>query len=190
MTKKSATKKSAAIGKNMLLIITGSIAAYKALDVIRRLREQGVSVRCILTQGGAQFITPLSVAALSGEPVYGDIFSLKDEVEMGHIRLVREADLVLVAPASADIIAKLAQGAADDLASTALLANDKPLLIAPAMNAQMWAHPAVIRNVKQIQADGARIIPPAKGDLACGETGEGRLAEVDAIVAAVLKALH
>lgn len=175
--------------KNLLLIISGSIAAYKSLDVIRRLSERGVTTRVILTQGGAQFITPLSVAAISGQPAYTDLFSLKDEVEMGHIRLVREADLVLVAPASADIIAKMANGITDDLATAALLASDKPLLVAPAMNAQMWAHKATQRNLKQIQADGAKLIPPGKGTLACGEIGPGRLAEPDDIVAAVLKHL-
>jgi phosphopantothenoylcysteine decarboxylase/phosphopantothenate--cysteine ligase len=173
--------------KNLLLIISGSIAAYKSLDVIRRLREQEVTVRCILTPGGAQFVTPLSVAALSGQPVYGDLFSLKDEAEMGHIRLSREADLVLVAPASADLMAKMANGFADDLATATLLASDKPLLVAPAMNARMWAHPATQRNVQRLIDDGAVLIEPGKGAMACGETGAGRMAEPDAIVAAVLE---
>lgn len=172
---------------NLLLIVSGSIAAYKVLDVIRLLREKNVRVRTILTHGGAKFVTPLSIAALSGEAVYTDLFSLKDETEMGHIRLVREADAVLVAPASADIIARMAHGMADDLATAALLANDKPLFIAPAMNAQMWAHPATKRNVAQIVADGAVLIGPEEGSLACGEVGAGRLASTEVIVREVLR---
>ncbi len=175
--------------KNLLLIISGSVAAYKSLDMIRRLREQGHTVRCILTKGGEQFITPMSVAALSGNPTYSDLWSLKDEAEMGHIRLSREADLVVVAPASADIIAKMAHGHADDLATATLLANNKPLLVAPAMNTQMWNHPATKRNIAQIEKDGAKIITPGSGELACGEIGEGRMADVDAILAAIKKAL-
>lgn len=175
--------------KTVLLVISGSIAAYKSLDVIRRLREKGIRVRCILTEGGAQFITPLSVASLSGEPVYTDLFSLKDESEMGHIRLTREADLVVVAPASADLMAKMAHGMADDLATSALLASDKPVMIAPAMNTQMWVKPSTQRNVKQLIDDGAVLIEPGSGDLACGETGQGRMAEPEAIVACVVKAL-
>lgn len=173
----------------ILLIISGSIAAYKSLELIRRLKERGVAVRCILTPGGAQFITPLSVASLSGEPAYGDLFSLKDEVEMGHIRLTREADVVVVAPASADLIAKMASGRADDLATAALLASDKKILVAPAMNARMWEHPATQRNLKQIEKDGAILIPPASGELACGEIGEGRMAEPEAILQAIVKHL-
>lgn len=171
--------------KNILLIISGSIAAYKSLDLIRRLREQGKNVRCVVTKGGEQFVTPMSVAALSENPVYTDLWSLKDEAEMGHIRLSREADAVIVAPASADIIAKMANGFADDLATATLLANNKPLYVAPAMNMQMWNHPATKRNLKQIQADGAIIISPGKGELACGEVGEGRMAEVEAILSAL-----
>lgn len=174
---------------SVLLIITGSVAAYKSLEVVRRLSERNVKVRTILTKGGAEFVTPLSVAALSGQPVYSDLFSLKDEVEMGHIRLSREADLILVAPASADIIAKMAHGLADDLASSALLASDKPVLVAPAMNTRMWEHAATKRNVAQVKADGVQVIEPGSGDLACGETGAGRLAEPEAIAAAVLKKL-
>ena len=132
--------------RNILLIITGSIAAYKSLDVIRRLRERGVNVACVLTEGGAQFVTPLSLASLSGNPVYGDLFSLKDETEMGHIRLSREADLIAVVPASADIIAKMAAGITDDLATATLLASNKPVLIAPAMNERMWEHKATKSN--------------------------------------------
>lgn len=175
--------------RNILLIISGSVAAYKALDLIRRLREKEMRVRTILTNGGAQFITPLAVSSLSGEPVYNDLFSLKDEVEMGHIRLSREADLVAVAPASADLIAKMAHGLANDLATATLLANNKKLLVAPAMNTQMWNHPATQRNLKQIEADGAILIAPAEGTLACGETGPGRMAEVDVIVEAILREL-
>ncbi|MGE3713005.1 MAG: bifunctional phosphopantothenoylcysteine decarboxylase/phosphopantothenate synthase [Alphaproteobacteria bacterium] len=175
--------------KSVLLIISGSIAAYKSLDLIRRLKERGIELRCILTKGGAEFITPLSVASLSGSAVYGELFSLKDEVEMGHIRLSREADLVVVAPASADLIAKMAHGFAGDLASATLLASKKPLLVAPAMNTQMWQAPATQRNIKQITKDGATIIQPGSGMLACGEEGQGRMAEVDDIVTAVLHAL-
>ena len=174
---------------SILLIISGSIAAYKSLEVIRRLSERGVEVRTILTKGGAEFVTPLAVASLSGQPVYSELFSLKDETEMGHIRLTREADLVLVAPASADLIAKMANGQADDLATAALLANNKKLLVAPAMNSYMWNHPATQRNLKQIEADGAQIIAPSSGELACGEIGEGRLADVDTIVETVLSSL-
>ncbi len=168
--------------KNLLLIISGSIAAYKSLDLIRRLRERGINVRCIVTKGGEQFVTPLAVASLSENAVYTDLWSLKDETEMGHIRLVREADAVIVAPASANIIAKMAQGIADDLASTALLANNKPLFVAPAMNKEMLAHPATRRNIAQIRSDGAIIIEPESGLLACGETGAGRMAEISSIV--------
>ena len=172
-------------GKRILLIIAGGIAAYKSLELIRRLRDRGVRVRCILTAAGARFITPLAVASLSGERVFGDLFSLTDEAEMGHIRLSREADLVVVAPATADLIAKMAHGLADDLASTALLATDKPVLIAPAMNPQMWAHAATRRNVATLSGDGIRMVGPNPGDMACGEIGLGRMAEPDEIVAAI-----
>lgn len=171
--------------KSVLLIITGSIAAYKSLEIIRLLKKQGVTVRCILTRGGAEFVTPLSVGALSEQPVYQGIFDLKDEVEMGHIRLSREADCVLIAPASADIIAKMAHGVADDLASSTLLACRTPIFVAPAMNAAMWEHPATQRNIKQIEADGAKIIAPMSGALACGEEGLGRMSEPEAIVRAL-----
>jgi phosphopantothenoylcysteine decarboxylase/phosphopantothenate--cysteine ligase len=172
-------------GKRILLIIAGGIAAYRSLDLIRRLRERGATVRCVLTKGGEQFVTPLSVAALSEEKVYQDIFSLTDEAEMGHIRLSREADIVVVAPATADLIAKMANGHADDLASTALLATDKPILIAPTMNVRMWEHPAVRRNTGQLEADGVHRVGPGSGELACGETGSGRMAEPLEIVAAI-----
>lgn len=174
---------------SVLLIISGSIAAYKSLEVIRRLSERGVTVSGVLTHGGAQFITPLAVTAVSGQPTYTDLFSPKDEGEMGHIRLTRDADLVVVAPASADIMAKMAHGIADDLATAALLANTKPLLIAPAMNPTMWAHPATRRNVKQLISDGAVLIEPGDGAAACGEFGEGRMAEPNAIVACIIEAL-
>ena len=149
-------------GKRILLIISGGIAASKALELIRRLKERGASVRAILTAGGAEFITPLSVAALSGEKVYGDLFSLTDESEMGHIRLSREADLVVVAPASADLMAKMAAGLADDLATTALLATDKPVMIAPAMNSMMWQNPATLSNVEVLARRGVLRVGPAR----------------------------
>ncbi|HYZ26265.1 MAG TPA: bifunctional phosphopantothenoylcysteine decarboxylase/phosphopantothenate--cysteine ligase CoaBC [Geminicoccaceae bacterium] len=173
----------------ILLIIAGGIAAYKSLEVIRRLREQGIGVRCILTAAGAEFVTPLAVASLSGERVFTDLFSLSDEAEMGHIQLSREADLVVVAPATADLIAKMAHGLADDLASTALLATDKPVLIAPAMNPMMWDHSATRRNVAQVQVDGIRLVGPNPGDMACGETGIGRMAEPEQILAAIQELL-
>ncbi len=172
-------------GKRVLLIISGGIAAYKSLELIRRLRKNGLAVRCILTRGGAQFVTPLSVAALTEDKVYTDLFSLTDEAELGHIRLSREADLVVVAPASADILAKMARGLADDLASTALLATDKPILVAPAMNVRMWQHAATQTNLTALLERGVRIVGPNEGDMACGEFGPGRLAEPDEIAAAI-----
>ncbi|WP_374442669.1 bifunctional phosphopantothenoylcysteine decarboxylase/phosphopantothenate--cysteine ligase CoaBC [Stella sp.] len=172
-------------GKRILLVIAGGIAAYKSLDLIRRLRERGAGVRCILTRAGAQFVTPLAVASLSEDRVYEDLFSLTDESEMGHIRLSREADLVVVAPATADLLGKMAAGLADDLASTALLATDKPVLVAPTMNVMMWAHPAVQANMALLQARGVRRIGPGSGELACGEVGSGRMAEPLEIVAAI-----
>jgi phosphopantothenoylcysteine decarboxylase/phosphopantothenate--cysteine ligase len=172
-------------GKRLLLVISGGIAAYKSLDLIRRLKERGVSLRAILTAGGAQFVTPLSVAALSEGKVYQDLFSLTDESEMGHIRLSREADLIVIAPASADLIAKMAQGFADDLATTTLLAADKPILAAPAMNMMMWAHPATEANIAILKSRGVRLVGPEAGDLACGEVGSGRMAEPAQILAAI-----
>jgi len=171
--------------KRILLIIGGGIAAYKSLDLIRRLRERGASVRAILTRAGAEFVTPLSVSSLTGDKVYQDLFSLTDEAEMGHIQLSRDADLLVVAPATADLIAKMATGRADDLASTALLATDKPVLIAPAMNVRMWLHPATQRNIAQLQTDRVSLVGPNDGDMACGEFGPGRMAEPLEIVAAV-----
>lgn len=171
--------------KRLLLIVSGGIAAYKSLEVIRRLRERGHAVRCILTKAGAEFVTPLSLAALSEDKVYDDLFSLTDESEMGHIRLSREADLVLVAPATASILAKMAAGIADDLATTALLASDCPVVVAPAMNVRMWEHPATQANMAVLEARGVRRLGPVEGDMACGEWGMGRMAEADAITAAV-----
>ena len=171
--------------KRVLLIVSGGIAAYKSLDVIRRLRERGHAVRCILTQAGAEFVTPLSLGALSGDKVYDHLFSLTDESEMGHIELSRAADLVLVAPATASILAKMAAGIADDLATTALLATDCPVMVAPAMNVRMWEHSATQANMAALEARGVMSIGPDEGDMACGEWGLGRLAEANAICAAV-----
>ncbi|WP_420430469.1 bifunctional phosphopantothenoylcysteine decarboxylase/phosphopantothenate--cysteine ligase CoaBC [Kordiimonas sp.] len=172
-------------GKRILLIIGGGVAAYKSLDLARRLMERGASVRGVLTAGGQQFITPLSVASLTGDQCYTDLFSLKDEAEMGHIRLSREADLVIVAPATADLMAKMANGIANDLASTILLATDKQVMVAPAMNAEMWDNKATRRNVDTLRRDGILMVGPEAGLLACGEVGAGRLSEVVDIVAAV-----
>ncbi|RMD63909.1 MAG: bifunctional phosphopantothenoylcysteine decarboxylase/phosphopantothenate--cysteine ligase CoaBC, partial [Alphaproteobacteria bacterium] len=172
-------------GKRLLLIVSGGIAAYKSLEFVRRVRERAVAVRCILTRAGAQFITPLSLAALSEDKVYDDLFSLTDEAEMGHIRLSREADLIVVAPASADILAKMAHGFADDLATTALLATDTPVLVAPAMNVRMWQHPATRANMALLVERGVHVVGPGEGAMACGEYGPGRMAEPDEIVAAV-----
>ncbi len=172
-------------GKRILLIIGGGIAAYKALELIRRLREAGAEVRGVLSDAGAQFITPLSVASLTGNPCHRDLFSLIEEAEMGHIRLSRESDLVVVAPATADLMAKMAHGLANDLASTILLATDKPVLVAPAMNVEMWRHRATRRNLEILLGDGIHVVGPGSGDLACGETGPGRMAEVAEILAAI-----
>lgn len=162
---------------SILLIISGGIAAYKSLELIRLLKKSDAGVRVILTKGGEQFVTPLSVSALSEHPVYTDLWSLKDESEMGHIRLSREADLIIVAPASANLIAKMANGIADDLASTTLLASNKPILISPAMNPEMWSKPSTQRNIHQLEQDGVHVIQPRTGDMACGETGTGRMPE-------------
>jgi len=172
-------------GKNILLVISGGIAAYKSLELIRLIRKAGGTVRCILTKGGEQFVTPLSVAALTEQEIYTDLWSLKDETEMGHIRLSREADLIVIAPASANFIAKAAHGFADDLATTMLLAANKPVLFAPAMNHMMWNNPATQANVATLQSRGFRMIAPTEGDMACGEFGVGRLAEPDAILSAL-----
>lgn len=171
--------------KRILLIISGGIAAYKSLEFIRRVRELGFKVRCILTEGGANFVTPLSVSALSGDKVYSELFSLTDESEMGHIRLSREADVLVVAPASANIIAKMAAGLTTDLATTALLATDKPVLLAPAMNPAMWSNAATQKNISDLESRGIKIIGPAEGNLACGETGLGRMVEPEELIRAV-----
>ncbi|ATC26604.1 bifunctional phosphopantothenoylcysteine decarboxylase/phosphopantothenate--cysteine ligase CoaBC [Caulobacter vibrioides] len=176
--------------KRVLLIVGGGVAAYKALLLTRLLRKAGVAVRPILTKAGAAFVTPLSLAALAEDKVYEDLFSLTDEHEMGHIELSRSADLVVVAPATADLIAKAAQGLAGDLASTTLLATDKPVLMAPAMNVRMWLHPATQRNIATLKADGVRFVGPEEGAMACGEFGPGRLAEPEAIFAAIMAALE
>ena len=170
-------------GKQILLIVSGGIAAYKAAVLVRRLKDAGATVVPILTKGGAQFITPLTLAGLAEHPVYEDLFSLKDESEMGHIRLAREADLILVAPASADLIGRMAAGLADDLASTTLLAADGPVAIAPSMNPVMWANPATQANVHALMARGVHVWGPADGDMACGEIGSGRLTEPEDLVA-------
>lgn len=175
--------------KRILLIVGGGIAAYKALELTRLLRKAGVGVRPILTKAGEQFVTPLSLAAISEDKVYSELFSLTDEAEMGHIELSRSADLVVVAPATADLIAKAVHGHASDLASTTLLATDKPVLMAPAMNVRMWEHPATRRNVAQLKADGVLFVGPDKGAMACGEYGFGRLAEPPAIFEAIMAAL-
>lgn len=176
---------SALDGKKILLVVSGGIAAYKSLELIRLIKKAGASVRCVLTQGGAKFVTPLSISSLSGEQTYTDLWSLKDETEMGHIRLSREVDLIIVAPASASFIAKMAFGLADDLATTTLLAADKPVLIAPAMNHKMWEHPATRENISTLARRGIRTVGPRAGDMACGETGMGRMAEPDEIMDAI-----
>lgn len=176
-------------GKRILLIIGGGIAAYKALDLIRRLRERGASVTPVMTRAAGEFVTPLSVAALAGETVHSDLFDLTAEAEMGHIQLSRVADLIVVAPATADLLAKMVQGRADDLASALLLATDTRVLVAPAMNVRMWTHAATQRNLAQLRADDVLFVGPNDGDMACGEFGPGRMAEPLEIVAAVQGAL-
>ena len=175
--------------KRILLIIGGGIAAFKSLDLIRRLRDQGAEVVPVLTRAGEEFVTPLSASALAAQKVYRDLFDLTDEAEMGHIELSRAADLVVVAPATADLMAKMANGLANDLASTLLMATDKRVLIAPAMNVRMWDHPATQRNLARLQGDGVLVVGPDEGAMACGEFGPGRMAEVPDIVAAVGAAL-
>ena len=175
--------------KRILLIIGGGIAAYKSLDLIRRLRERGAWVTPVLTKAGAEFVTPLSVSALAGEKVFSDLFDLTDEADMGHIQLSRSADLVVIAPATADLMAKMASGHANDLASTLLMATDTPVLVAPAMNVRMWEHPACRRNVSTLRGDGVMFVGPNEGDMACGEYGPGRMSEPLEIVAAIEMAL-
>jgi phosphopantothenoylcysteine decarboxylase/phosphopantothenate--cysteine ligase len=172
-------------GKRVLLIIGGGIAAYKSCELIRMLRKAGASVTCVLTEGGAHFVTPMALAALSENQVHASLWDLKNEVEMGHIQLSRQADLVVVCPATADLIARMAAGIANDLATTLLLATDKPVLVTPAMNVRMWRHPATIRNVEQLRRDGLTVLEPDEGEMACGEYGPGRLPEPDAIVRAI-----
>jgi phosphopantothenoylcysteine decarboxylase/phosphopantothenate--cysteine ligase len=176
-------------GKRILLIVGGGIAAYKSLELVRRLKERGASVRAILTRGGAEFVTPLSLSVLTEEKAFTDLFDLKDEAEIGHIRLSREADLIVVAPATADLLAKMAHGMADDLASTVLLATDKQVLAAPAMNVRMWQHPATRRNMATLRTDGIVFVGPEEGEMACGEHGPGRMAEPAAILDAIANLL-
>jgi len=173
----------------ILLIVGGGIAAYKSIELVRLLRKSGHIVRCVITRAGEQFVTPLTLAALSENKVYTNLFDLKDEVEMGHIQLSREADLVVVAPATADLLAKMAAGIADDLATTLLLATDKPVLAAPAMNVRMWLHAATQRNVATLRGDGVTVMQPDEGEMACGEYGPGRLPEPQAIIDAIDAAL-
>ncbi|MFM1981738.1 MAG: bifunctional phosphopantothenoylcysteine decarboxylase/phosphopantothenate--cysteine ligase CoaBC [Pseudomonadota bacterium] len=177
-------------GKRILLIVGGGIAAYKSCELVRLLRKQGAAVRCVVTASGQKFVTPMTLAALSEDKVYTDLFDLKDEAEMGHIQLSRQADLVVVAPATADLMAKMAAGIADDLATTLLLATDKPVLAVPAMNVRMWQHPATQRNVATLRHDGITVLDPDSGPMACGEFGPGRLPEPEAIAAAIARLLH
>jgi len=172
-------------GKRILLVVAGGIAAFKSLELIRRLRERGAAVRCVLTDAGAKFVTPLSLQALSEDRVYSDMFSLTDESEMGHIQLSRDADLLVVAPATANILARMASGLADDLASTVLLATDKPVLAAPAMNVRMWTHAATVANVETLKKRGITFIGPNDGAMACNEYGPGRMSEPEEIVVAI-----
>lgn len=175
--------------KRILLIIAGGIAAYKSLELIRRLRERGAWVTPVLTRAAEEFVTPLSVSSLAGEKVYRDLFDLTDEAEMGHIQLSRSADLIVVAPGTADLMAKMANGMANDMASTLLLATDTPVLVAPAMNVRMWDHPATQRNLAQLKTDGIEFVGPNEGDMACGEFGPGRMSEPMEIVQAIQGAL-
>ncbi|RYE00956.1 MAG: bifunctional phosphopantothenoylcysteine decarboxylase/phosphopantothenate--cysteine ligase CoaBC, partial [Sphingomonadales bacterium] len=175
--------------KRILLIVGGGIAAYKACELVRLCRKAGIGVKCVLTAGGQHFVTPMTLAALSENQVYTTLWDLKDEAEMGHIQLSREADIVVIAPATADLMAKMAAGIADDLATTLLLATDKPVLAAPAMNVRMWQHGATRRNVAALRGDGVTVMEPDEGQMACGEYGPGRLPEPEAIVAAIERAL-
>ncbi|WP_294214815.1 bifunctional phosphopantothenoylcysteine decarboxylase/phosphopantothenate--cysteine ligase CoaBC [uncultured Sphingomonas sp.] len=175
--------------KRVLLIVGGGIAAYKACELIRLLRKRGHAVRCVMTEGASHFVTPMTLAALSEDQVYTSLWDLKDEAEMGHIQLSRQADLIVVAPATADLIARMAAGIADDLATTLLLATDTPVIAAPTMNVRMWQHPATSRNVAQLRRDGITVLEPDEGAMACGEYGPGRLPEPEAIAAAIDRAL-
>ena len=177
-------------GKTVLLIIGGGIAAYKTHELVRLLKTRGIRVRIIMTKAAQAFVTPLSLASLSGEKVHTALFDLTDEVEMGHIQLSRSADLLVVAPATADLMAKMANGLADDLATTALLATDKPVLIAPAMNVRMWRHPATEDNVATLQRRGIAVVGPGEGEMACGEFGPGRMAEPGEILETIIGLLQ
>lgn len=176
--------------KRILLIVSGGIAAYKSLELVRLLKRQGVAVRAVLTESGAQFVTPLSLGVMTEDQVFGHMFDLKEEREIGHIQLSRQADLVVICPATANILAKAATGIADDLATTILLATDKPVLAVPAMNVRMWNHPATQRNLAQLAADGMTIMPPDVGEMACGEHGPGRLPEPADIAARICAMLN
>ena len=175
--------------QRILLIVSGGIAAYKSLELVRLLKKRGVAVRAVLTDSASRFVTPLSLGVLTEDHVYGDMFDLKEEREIGHIQLSRQADLIVVAPATANILAKMAAGIADDLATTLLLATDKPVLAVPAMNVRMWRHRATQRNLAQLRADGVHVMAPDSGEMACGEYGEGRLPDPEAIAAEVLRLL-
>ena len=172
-------------GKRVLLIVAGGIAAFKSLELVRRLRERGAAVRCVLSEAGAKFVTPLSLQALTEDKVYSDMFSLTDESEMGHIQLSRDADLLVVVPATADILARMAAGLANDLATTVLLATDKPVMVAPAMNVRMWTHAATVENVETLRRRGVHFIGPNDGAMACNEHGPGRMSEAEEIAAAI-----
>ena len=175
--------------QRVLLIVSGGIAAYKSLELVRQLRKRGITVRAVQTESAQQFVTPLSLGVLTEDHVYGDMFDLKEEREIGHIQLSRQADLIVVAPATANILAKMAAGIADDLATTILLATDKPVLVVPAMNVRMWHHKATQRNLERLHADGIHILEPDNGDMACGEWGKGRLPEPEAIVTEIRELL-
>jgi phosphopantothenoylcysteine decarboxylase / phosphopantothenate---cysteine ligase len=176
-------------GKRILLIVAGGIAAFKSLELVRRLRGQGALVRAVLTRSGAEFVTPLSLQALTEDKVYSDLFSLTNESEMGHIQLSRDADLLVVVPATANLLAKMRAGIADDLASTVLLATDKPVMVAPAMNVRMWLHPATTENIAVLRERGVMVVGPDEGDMACGEFGPGRMSEPEQILASIDRAL-
>jgi phosphopantothenoylcysteine decarboxylase / phosphopantothenate---cysteine ligase len=177
------------LNKRILLIVSGGIAAYKSLELVRLLKRQGIAVRAIMTKSAAEFVTPLSLSVMTEDHVYSDLFDLKDEREIGHIQLSRQADLVVICPATANILAKMAAGIADDLATTVLLATDKPVLAVPAMNVRMWNHKATQRNLAQLAEDGIHIMPPDEGAMACGEFGPGRLPEPPDVAAQICKML-
>jgi phosphopantothenoylcysteine decarboxylase / phosphopantothenate---cysteine ligase len=173
--------------KRILLIVGGGIAAYKSLELVRLLRRQGIAVRAVMTKSAAEFVTPLSLGVMTEDQVYSDMFDLKDEREIGHIQLSRQADLIVICPATANLLAKMAAGIADDLATTVLLATDKPVLAVPAMNVRMWQHKATQRNLAQLREDGIHIMQPDEGSMACGEFGPGRLPEPPEVAALICK---